>query len=476
VSRRGALLFAAGAAIGLGEAVLVHLGTRGPPLLGRGPWVLGLIAGAWVAYGAAAACLLRTPRRAAVGAAVVLAVVLRVAALAPQALLSDDLYRYAWDGRVQAAGIDPYRYPPVAAPLRLRDPDWLWPPPAACAARRVGPGCAILNRAKVRTIYPPAAELWFLGLHATGVSRARDLGLEAAGLVVDLAVLAALLALLRRLGRDVRLVLLWALCPLPVLEAVANAHVDGLAVLATLGAVALALRPRRQRRRGGTRRAAATGAVLGMAVLVKLYPLLLFPALVRGRLRVVAAGAVALVGVGAAGYLPHVLAVGTRVLGYLPGYLREERYDAGTRYLLLGLVGLRGPAATAVALAVLAAAVAAVTLRRPDPVTGCLWLYATLLLVATPVQPWYALSLAALAVLAGRWEWQLVGFAGYPPYFAAVFDGDIAAAGRTSYGLAALAILAVTLARRPRLRDPFALWGAFRGSTRTDQLAGPPAA
>ena len=31
--------------------------------------------------------------------------------------LSDDIYRYVWDGRVQAAGINPYRYIPADAAL-----------------------------------------------------------------------------------------------------------------------------------------------------------------------------------------------------------------------------------------------------------------------------------------------------------------------------------------------------------------------
>src|SRR5262249_37657681 len=38
---------------------------------------------------------------------------------------SDDVYRYLWDGRVQRAGLDPYRYPPDAIELApLRDADW----------------------------------------------------------------------------------------------------------------------------------------------------------------------------------------------------------------------------------------------------------------------------------------------------------------------------------------------------------------
>src|SRR5262249_21495525 len=46
-------------------------------------------------------------------------VVLAVAALARMIAvfapdtLSDDIYRYIWDGRVQAAGINPYRYVPA---------------------------------------------------------------------------------------------------------------------------------------------------------------------------------------------------------------------------------------------------------------------------------------------------------------------------------------------------------------------------
>ncbi|HEX9017253.1 MAG TPA: hypothetical protein VF960_14780, partial [Chloroflexota bacterium] len=53
------------------------------------------------------------------------AVVLRVGLLATTPSLSDDVYRYVWDGKVIAAGIDPYAYPPAAPELSaLRDPLW----------------------------------------------------------------------------------------------------------------------------------------------------------------------------------------------------------------------------------------------------------------------------------------------------------------------------------------------------------------
>ena len=73
-------------------------------------------------------------------------------------------------------------------------------------------------------------------------------------------------------------------------------------------------------------RAGWVGVLLGAATLTKLYPAVLAPALLRRRPGIVAAAAIV---VGVLAYLPHVLAVGMNVIGYLPGYLREEGYDSG---------------------------------------------------------------------------------------------------------------------------------------------------
>src|SRR5262249_54615595 len=73
----------------------------------------------------AVACWLIVCRRWAARALwVVLAVaaVARAIALFAPDTLSDDIYRYIWDGRVQAAGINPYRYVPADPALAfLRD-------------------------------------------------------------------------------------------------------------------------------------------------------------------------------------------------------------------------------------------------------------------------------------------------------------------------------------------------------------------
>ena len=43
------------------------------------------------------------------------------------ALLSTDMYRYVWDGRVQQHGINPYLYAPSSEQLRSLRDDTIYP-------------------------------------------------------------------------------------------------------------------------------------------------------------------------------------------------------------------------------------------------------------------------------------------------------------------------------------------------------------
>ena len=398
----------------------------------------------WVAWAVALACLRRSGGRHVLLVVVLGATALRLAALTPVVPLSDDLYRYAWDGKVQASGTDPYRYPPTAPELAgLRD-DWLFPDDAECERRGKDPGCTIINRPGVRTIYPPVAQGWFLLGHTLGASELEDLGWELFALLADVATMVLLWRVLLRVGRDPRWVAVYAWSPVAVLEAVQNGHVDGLAALLVVVAIAL-----------HGRRPGWSGAALGAAAMVKLYPALLLPVLLgRKPVRVVTA----FVAVCVVSYVPHLLAVGWDVAGYLPGYLQEEDYVEGGRYLLLRPFGITGVAATLVA-GVAGLTVLAVVLRRvravprdADPTVvvagaGCLLLGAALLL-ATPVQPWYGLPLAAMAAIAMRPVWLAVPLAAYPAFFAVVPAGPSEGAARLGSAVFAAALVAVVVAAR----------------------------
>lgn len=437
--------FATGAALGCAGVVLAMLTAHSDGLLAGHDRLLGEILAWWMVWAVAVVCIRRAPRRTAVGLVIVVGVAMRVAALSSVAPLSDDLYRYAWDAKVQAAGIDPYRYAPSAPQLAgLRD-SWLWPATADCAALNRPAGCTRINRPATHTIYPPLAEVWFTSVGTAGASRLHDLGWELAGMSVDLTVIAVLLVLLRRWGRDPRWAVVYAWSPLAVVEAVQNAHVDTLATLFVLIAVALA------RRRPGL-----AAVAVAAATLVKLYPVLVLPALLRRHPWRVAT----VVGLcGGAAYLPHVLAVGTGVLGYLPGYLQEEQYGDGSRYLLASAVGLHGAAASVAATAIIGGAMfwVARRTRRHDaqPDASMRVLLATALLVATPVQPWYGLSLAALAALAGQLRWLAVSLAAYPLYFAIIPAGPNSGAsrlGQAVFAAAALVLLGAWWLDRQRVR------------------------
>lgn len=431
-----------------GVASSLAVATGGQILKTRWDLLVRLVgwAAAW-AVGVAAA--FRLPRRIAVPAVFAVAVALRLAALAGPPITSDDLYRYSWDARVQLSGTDPYRYPPDSPRLAGLREGWLWPDAAGCAKLNRPEGCTRINRPAERTIYPPVAEGWFTAVYRLAGIGARHKAWQIAGLLGDVALVGLLAKALPAWKRDERWTALYALSPVPVLEVVNNGHVDGLAALFVVLALLAVARPR----------PVWAGVALGGATAVKLYPALLVVgvgAALWRRARSPADGLAVAVRVAApAGavvalaYLPHVAAVGMRVVGYLPGYLREEKYGEGGRYLLAGILGLPAGATAAVAAAGLAAVAAWVLLRRPAAPRACAALLGALLLAVTPVQPWYAVTLLAVATVAARPAWSAVAVAGYPYFFAVILDAPAAVTiGRVSYGLALVAVLLAATRRR----------------------------
>ncbi len=335
---------------------------------------------------------------------------------------STDSYRYAWDGRVQAAGFSPYDHAPAdPALVTLRDP-WLFPEG----------GGTLINRPVVHTIYPPLAQVYFLVVHRLSPDGVRHKALQLGGALLSVA---ALIALWRRWGA--RTAAYWAWCPAVPVEAVNNAHIDVLGVLLVVFALCVT--------RG-------RGALLGAAVAVKLLPALVLPGALAGVLRdgvawrrilavLVPAGLVVVLA-----YLPYVLGSRASVLGYLFGYVQEEGYEnpgARRRYAVLRLI-LPDSWAPAGALLVMAVVVAYV-LWRGDPERpwdGALLVSGSLLLSFTPGYSWYALIVVALVAMAGRWEWLDVAAAGAVAYL-----GGPATA---SYTLAAGLVVLTACERRRR--------------------------
>ena len=242
------------------------------------------------------------------------AVAFRMETLFANPFTSSDIYRYVWDGIVQHAHISPYRFVPGDPALTfLRTPH-----------QHIFNN--INRRDYARTIYPPIAQMiyWLVTLLSPTV-----FAMKTAMFFFECLTAAAILALLHHLGRSRVQILLYAWCPLLVWEIGGAGHVDA-AVFAFM-TFALLFRYREQ--------PLLTGLFLGLAVMTKFYPLVLFPALYkRGDWKMPAAfTAVCLLS-----YAPY-LAVGKLVFGFLFDYTQEEGIDSGARFFLLDLIhSLRG--------------------------------------------------------------------------------------------------------------------------------------
>jgi hypothetical protein len=167
---------------------------------------------------------------------------LRVIAGASDPVLSDDVYRYLWDGRVSAAGINPYRSAPSDPQLaELREP---WH--------------GRINHPEIATIYPPLAQLLF------AINGAIIGGLAGWRILLLLADLVSLILIRQRWGPKVAMA--WAACPMVVIEGFWSGHVE-IASVPLLLAALIAVGE------------GARGAFLAGAALIKVVPAIAIPAL-----------------------------------------------------------------------------------------------------------------------------------------------------------------------------------------------------
>lgn len=297
--------------------------------------------------------------------------------------LSDDMYRYVWDGRVQANQINPYVHPPNAPELTdLRD-DSVWPN---------------VNRKHVVTVYPAGAELAFAAIWRISPDNVRWFQIVMASGDVLAGVL--LIFLLRALGRPGHLALIYLWNPLTVFETAHSAHVDGLVLPLLVGAFLAQAKGR----------SGLVGLLLGAATSLKLYPVLLFPALwnppfAKGRMRAASITPLAFVAVFASTYLPYY-SQGSKVIGFLPDYF-DERFNQGLSGVIGQVVQWAGgePGDETVVLMFAAlVATSVIFVLRPaaspeQAIRRCVWPIGVFTLVTPNLMPWYLLWLIPLLAL-----------------------------------------------------------------------------
>jgi hypothetical protein len=301
-----------------------------------------------------------------------------------QPILSSDMYRYIWDGRVQANGINPYLYPPSApevAPLRDQA---IWPS---------------INRKDAVTVYPAGAELAFAILWRIWPDNVHWFQtVMAAG---DLLAGALLVTLLRALGQNPIMVLIYLWSPLVIIEMAQSSHVDGLVLPLLVGAWLA-----RAKGRDGL-----TGVLVGAATAMKLYPILLLPILWRahdagGKFRPALSTPLGFIAGFLIPYFPY-LSAGPGVIGYLPTYLREQ-FNPGLAFFIGLLAQKVGGDAGRINLILLFATLVVIYLvffylRRPadsmSAIRRCIWPIGAFTLLTQNLFPWYMLWLVPLLAI-----------------------------------------------------------------------------
>jgi alpha-1,6-mannosyltransferase len=345
-------------------------------------------------YALAAWWVLQTqaaPSRRTIVLVFAFAILFRTILIFSQPTLSDDMYRYIWDGRVQAHGINPYVYPPDAAQeAGLRD-SVIWP---------------LVGWKPYPTIYPAGAELVFAAAWRIWPDNVH--WFQAVMVIADLLAGLLLLFLLRALGRSPLAVLIYLWNPLVIFEVAHAAHADALVLPLLVTALWARVKGR----------PALTGLMLGLAASMKLLPVLLLPALWQWKDdgRTVRQGhgharrsawimPLAFLAAFVLTYLPY-LSIGTAVLGFLPVYFHQA-FNFLTSVPLYILVFQAGGQPELVINALIVAVLLVIYLfflvhPAADAETAlrrCLWPIGAYTLLTINLYPWYLLWLTPLMAI-----------------------------------------------------------------------------
>ena len=171
--------------------------------------------------------------------------------------LSDDVYRYLWDGYIANQGVSPYAYAIDAPALDYLD----------------SPQRNLANNRWMASPYLPVAQLIFRGL--TTIAPLHPLSMQLGMVVFDLLSAVILTRLLALAQLPPRRLLLYLWNPLVIVEVAHGAHIDAWMVLLMLLAIWLALTPQVVKRM----RSWGSPLLLALSTLTKILPILLTPVL-----------------------------------------------------------------------------------------------------------------------------------------------------------------------------------------------------
>lgn len=194
--------------------------------------------------------------------------VMRLVWLDSPPIFEDDSWRYLWDGAVVAQGLNPYEVPPRAVMVMASDDPMIAAQKAILVSH---PDARVvvekINHPWLATIYPPVAQAFFLAAYYLGPFQ--PLAWQGLIILVELLSLALICLTLRQMQLPIFLGSIYWLNPLLIEEFVNSMHMDVLLIpFMALACWAVA-----------SQRAWLSSLMLVLAAGVKVWPLVLWPAL-----------------------------------------------------------------------------------------------------------------------------------------------------------------------------------------------------
>lgn len=306
----------------------------------------------------------------------VVAMAVRLSFIAGSPVGSEDAYRYIWDGKVQANGINPYLY--TALDPRL---DSLHSPllPAA------------MNHADLKTIYFPLSQWIFYCCYQ--LSGEALWGYKTVLLLAELGTVAGLFLFLSMLNIPRKFILLYALCPLPIMEFAVDAHLDAVGLPLFLFSLLLYLKERK----------ILSYVLLGLSMSIKPVGLILLPAMFffeKGWRNKLYALVIPLMAVGVQ-FLPYAFT--SNPFETLFAFTKDWSFN-GVVFEGVYLCFQDNQLSRIVCAGLLGIVILLINFKRRDFLVTAYFSLVVLMLLSPVVHPWYVGWIAVLLPIVRRWS------------------------------------------------------------------------
>ncbi|MBT4352383.1 hypothetical protein HOD20_07655 [archaeon] len=176
------------------------------------------------------------------------AIIFRITMLFCAPSLSDDIYRYIWDGKMQLNGINPYQYAPNAPQV----------------SHLVDDQHRGINHKSIPTIYPPISEfIFFISYRISG----SILFFKIVFVIFDLLIMYIIYLILKLKNIDLKNLIIYAWNPLLIIEVAGTGHNDVIAIFFMMASIYLLL----------IKKETLSIFALTLSFLSKFFPIFLFP-------------------------------------------------------------------------------------------------------------------------------------------------------------------------------------------------------